>query len=36
MEMITIGPVGKVLGTGYQGMNLVKVSGSFYQLNLLP
>lgn len=25
MEMITIGPVGKVLGTGYQGMNLVKV-----------
>ena len=41
MEMITIGPVGKVLGTGYQGMNLVKVYpdrfiSEFIALNQLP
>lgn len=41
MEMITIGPVGKVLGTGYQGMNLVKVYpdrfiSEFIALNQFP
>ena len=41
MEMITIGPVGKVLGTGYQGMNLVKVYpdrfiSEFIVLNQFP
>lgn len=41
MEMITIGPVGKVLGTGYQGMNLVKVYpdrfiNEFIALNQFP
>ena len=41
MEMITIGPIGKVLGTGYQGMNLVKVYpdrfiSEFIALNQLP
>lgn len=41
MEMITIGPVGKVLGTGYQGMNLVKVYpdrfiSEFIGLNQFP
>ena len=41
MEMITMGPVGKVLGTGYQGMNLVKVYpdrfiSEFIALNQLP
>ena len=41
MEMITIGPVGKVLGTGYQGMNLVKVYpdrfiSDFIALNQFP
>ena len=41
MEMIKIGPVGKVLGTGYQGMNLVKVYpdrfiSEFIALNQLP
>lgn len=41
MEMITIGPVGKVLETGYQGMNLVKVYpdrfiSEFIALNQLP
>ena len=41
MEMITIGPVGKVLGTGYQGMNLVKVYpdrfiSEFFALNQFP
>lgn len=41
MEMITIGPVGKVLGTGYQGLNLVKVYpdryiSEFIALNQLP
>ena len=41
MEMITIGPVGKVLGTGYQGMNLMKVYpdrfiSEFIALNQLP
>lgn len=39
--MITIGPVGKVLGTGYQGMNLVKVYpdrfiSEFIALNQFP
>lgn len=41
MEMITIGPIGKVLGTGYQGMNLVKVYpdrfiSEFIALNQFP
>lgn len=41
MEMITIGPVGKVLGIGYQGMNLVKVYpdrfiSEFIALNQFP
>lgn len=41
MEMITIGPVGKVLGTWYQGMNLVKVYpdrfiSEFIALNQFP
>lgn len=41
MEMITIGPVGKALGTGYQGMNLVKVYpdrfiSEFIALNQFP
>ena len=41
MEMITIGPVGKVLETGYQGMNLVKVYpdrfiSEFIALNQFP
>lgn len=41
MEMIMIGPVGKVLGTGYQGMNLVKVYpdrfiSEFIALNQFP
>ena len=41
MEMITIGPVGRVLGTGYQGMNLVKVYpdrfiSEFIALNQFP
>ena len=41
MEMITIGPVGKVLRTGYQGMNLVKVYpdrfiSEFIALNQFP
>ena len=41
LEMITIGPVGKVLGTGYQGLNLVKVYpdrfvSEFIALNQLP
>ena len=41
MEMITIGPVGKVLGTGSQGMNLVKVYpdrfiSEFIALNQFP
>lgn len=41
MEMITIGPVGKVLGTGYQGMNLMKVYpdrfiSEFIALNQFP
>lgn len=41
MEMITIGPVGKALGTGYQGVNLVKVYperyiSEFVALNQLP
>lgn len=41
MEMITIGPVGKVLGAGYQGMNLVKVYpdrfiSEFIALNQFP
>ena len=41
MEMITIGPVGKVLGTGNQGMNLVKVYpdrfiSEFIALNQFP
>ena len=41
MEMIRIGPVGKVLGTGYQGMNLVKVYpdrfiSEFIALNQFP
>lgn len=41
MEMITIGPIGKVLGTGYQGMNLVKVYpdrfiSEFIVLNQFP
>ena len=41
MEMITIGPVGKVLGTGYQVMNLVKVYpdrfiSEFIALNQFP
>ena len=41
MEMITIGPVGKVLGTGCQGMNLVKVYpdrfiSEFIALNQFP
>lgn len=41
MEMITIGPVRKVLGTGYQGMNLVKVYpdrfiSEFIALNQFP
>ena len=41
MEMITIVPVGKVLGTGYQGMNLVKVYpdrfiSEFIALNQFP
>ncbi len=41
MEMITIGPVGKPLGTGYQGLNIVKVYpdrylSEFIALNQLP
>ena len=41
MEMVTIGPIGKVLGTGYQGMNLVKVYpdrfiSEFIALNQFP
>ena len=41
MEMITIGPIGKVLGTGDQGMNLVKVYpdrfiSEFIALNQFP
>ena len=41
MEMITIGPIGKELGTGYQGMNLVKVYpdrfiSEFIALNQFP
>ena len=31
LEMITIGAVGKALGTGYQGMNLVKVFPNRYE-----
>lgn len=41
MEMITIGPIGKTLGTGYQGMNIIKVYpdryvSEFISLEKLP
>lgn len=36
MEMITIGPVGKVLGTGYQGLNIIKVYPDRYVSEFIP